>query len=284
MTVRVWPIEDVVGLSKRLDFGAVGSVDAGAKRIEMTAQPPSAAEIAAYLGPEPAPPAANAPRDSEADAAPDADFATAMIAQLKSPEKSRRHDAIRRIKGAPPSDDPEKRTRVAKALESMLGDPDGFTRSDAIKALSVWGGPENTPALVKTLADPEFTVRWAALDAFAVIADPAAAEAVASFLDKDGGKASKALMAMGPKAETFVWKFLRHENVFVRCDACKVLAVIGTVDSVPALMAIARQGGNAFDVKEANTALYAIRDRDPDGFKKTLAAKPVRSKKAASKK
>ncbi len=279
-TISVWPITDMGGLSERLNFGTVTHLDVGAKRIEMIARLPSKEEMAAYLGPEPSKPA-DAPSGSEADHVPaDADFATAMIAQLKSPDKSRRHDAIRKIKGAPPSDDPEKRARVAQALEAMLGDPDGFTRSDAIKALSVWGGPENTPALVKTLADPEFGVRWAALDAFAVIADPAAAEAVAAFLDKDGGKASKALKAMGPKAQTPVWTYLKHENVFVRCDACKVLAVIGTVDSVPPLMAIARRGGRDFDVKEANTALYAIRDRDPDGFKKAISAKPVRAKKS----
>jgi HEAT repeat protein len=138
----------------------------------------------------------------------------------------------------------------------MLKDPDGFARSDAAKALAVWGGPENTPALVESLRDPAFNVRWAVLDTIATLKDPAAAEPVAVLLVNDRGKASEALRAIGSPAEAAVIKYLNHGDVFVRMESAKILQAIGTEKCVPALQALLRRtGGNGLDAMAARDTL-----------------------------
>ena len=159
---------------------------------------------------------------------------------------------------------------MAKAVEPLLKDPDGFTRADAAKALGVWGGRENTPALVAGLKDPAFNVRWAVLDAIAALKDPAAAGPVAEFLGtNDRGKASEALKKMGPAAEEVVLPYLNHADVFTRMETAKILQVIGTQKSVPALQnLIRRTNGFGLDAMAAKEALQQISINDPAPKKK----------------
>jgi HEAT repeat protein len=159
----------------------------------------------------------------------------------------------------------DKRLDVAKAIEPSLKDPDSWTRIDAAKALAVWGGKENTPALIAALKDPDVFTRGEALNAIKAIHDPAAAEAVAEFLEKLGerGKAADILRAMGDPAEPAVLKYLDHPDVFVRAEACKVLQAIGTPTSVPALYEVVRRSnGSGFDGMAARAAVQRI---DPTG-------------------
>jgi HEAT repeat protein len=183
---------------------------------------------------------------------PSSDFVDQVLDALKSADSSTRKRALGRLKDARPTD---RATEVAAAVEPILSDPDGFTRADAAAALAVWGGPENTPALVEALKDPAFNVRWAVLDALKVLADPKSAPAIAEFLtSRDRGKACEALKAIGPRAEESVIPYLKEADTFVRMDTCKVLQVIGTEKSVPALREIAARN-SGLDSMAARNAL-----------------------------
>ena len=67
------------------------------------------------------------------------------------------------------------------------------------------------------------TVREAVLDALAVLKDPATAEAVAARLVDTRDKAAAALKAIGRPAEAAAMKYLTHDDIWVRTEACKVL-------------------------------------------------------------
>ncbi|WP_237722686.1 HEAT repeat domain-containing protein [Singulisphaera acidiphila] len=191
------------------------------------------------------------------------DFTDQALSDLKSPTLHLRKQALARLKNAPPND---RRDEVAKAVEPMLSDPDGFCRADAAKALAVWGGSENTPALLKSLKDPAFNVRWAILDALRDMRDPKAAEALIDYLmtSNDRGKAAEALKAIGPAAEEAVLRGLTHHDGFARMDVCKILQAIGTRKSIPALRDLVRAGqGHGLDVMAAREALRQIELRNP---------------------
>jgi HEAT repeat protein len=105
--------------------------------------------------------------------------------------------------------------------------------------------------------------RLAAIESLGKLKDPRGAEAIVSRMSDgwDGTKAKEALIALGPAAESAVRARLKDSNTFVKQDACKLLASIGTKDSLPAL-AEAAKGGNHFVKQEANAAIAAITLRE----------------------
>jgi HEAT repeat protein len=94
------------------------------------------------------------------------------------------------------------------------------------------------------------------LDTIKTLKDPAAAEAVAAWLaGGDRGKAADALKAMGTGAEGPVLKYLTDSDENVRAEACRILQVVGTTASIPALEDLIRkangQGGAAAAARDA---------------------------------
>ncbi len=168
-------------------------------------------------------------------------FVAEVLADLESPDMQVRKRALGRLRGAAPT---ARRAEVAKAVEPMLHDPDGFARTDAAKALAVWGGPENTPALIEGLRDASFGVRWAVLDTLKALKDPVSASALAEVLaTNDRGKAGEALKAIGSEAEDAVIPYLKGNDATARREACKVLKVIGTAKAVADLRSVAAMRG-----------------------------------------
>jgi hypothetical protein len=231
-------------------------------------RPPAAPQAPAPAGPKVAGADGGMPLQPGAPQPPDSDALGQILINLKSSDLQRRKDALARLMRTPVDD--ARRVEVAGAIEPMLKDPDGFGRSDAAKALAVWGGPENTPALAKALKDPEFGVRWAVLDTFKALHDPAGADAVADALVTDRGKAAEALRAMGPGAEPAVMKYLNHSDGFVRMEVCRILQEIGTKECVPALYDLLRRNnGHGLDCMAATDALKRL-DPDGSGFRKAM--------------
>jgi HEAT repeat protein len=214
-TYTIQPIGDVHKFADMLTFAKIIRIDDRVVFVEMP--PLTAAER----------------RPAGTDAIGQAIF------DLKSQFLQRRKDALGRLIRMPA--DPARRVEAAKAIEPMLKDPDSGGRGDAAKALAVWGGPENTPALVAALRDPEFGVRWAVLDTIKALHDPGAAEGVAAVILNDRGKVVEALKAMGPGAEDVVIKLLDHSDEGVRVEACHILLVIGTRKCVPVLEGMIRR-------------------------------------------
>ena len=232
MTFTIWRVTDPQAVVSRLDF--LKDVRENGRTIQAV-MPPIAASARRPAGD---------------------DFVEQALFNLRSDSANKRRDAIRRLASAPP--DPDRRAEAAKAIEPTLKDDDGFARADAAKALGVWGGPENTPALVAALADPAFNVYFAAFDALALRKDPASAEAVASYFGEQGkrGKVVEVLKAIGPAAEPQVLKYLNHSDVFVRMDAAKLLQAVGTRASVGPLQTLLRRtNGQGLDAMAAQETL-----------------------------
>ncbi len=188
------------------------------------------------------------------------DFVAQVLFDLKATAVNRRKDALRRLRDAPP--DEARREEVSKAIEPLLRDPDVFARSDAAKALAVWGGTESTDALIEAVKDPNFGVVWAVLDTLKAIHDPAAAKPVAAMLTegRTRGKAADALRAMGPDAQKAVIPYLNNPELSVRVEACRILGVIGTTEETRlALQALYRKvNGQGGDARAADDAIKRI--------------------------
>jgi hypothetical protein len=84
---------------------------------------------------------------------PDSDFVGQVLFDLKSPKQGRARQALGRLQRTP--SEPARQTEVASAVEPMLKDPDEGARVDALKSLAVWGGKENTPAILTLTARSE---------------------------------------------------------------------------------------------------------------------------------
>ena len=183
-------------------------------------------------------------------------------------ERLKRHYAMFKAAQQPPQRSGKARPRTASQATQAGGAPE----AEAAKAIAVWGGKENTPALIQALRTPDRGLQSLVLEAFAQIKDPAAAEAVAALLVEERGKASDALKAMGSSAEPAVIPFLSHQDVYVRMEAAKVLQTIGTEQCVPALRLLIRPTRNfGLDAMAAGEALKWItfhsQSRRPHGGK-----------------
>ena len=80
-----------------------------------------------------------------------ADTVAKFLHYYKSSSTRRRADAVRHVKEARPD---ERRPQVAEALKTLLADPDESVRHAAIEALGVWGGKENVEALLRLSMNP----------------------------------------------------------------------------------------------------------------------------------
>jgi HEAT repeat protein len=206
---------------------------------------------AAALGPEP--PNGEPPRPNNPD------LRLALVS-LKADNAHTRREAAMQLQKMTPV--PADRATVARALEPLLNDPDHFARQAMIGALGVWGTRESVPALVKMFQHEDVFTRRAALTALGNLRYESSAEAVAGRLDKGLNRhyASLALQAMGPLAEKATARMIGHNDWTVRLEVCKILKVIGTKQSIPALETGVRDA-NGIVAAEARAALQAVNAR-----------------------
>jgi len=111
-----------------------------------------------------------------------------------------------------------------------------------------WGSKENTATLLRLLeGNPEekkpFGRNGYIVEILGLLKDPKAAPSLAMGLGNvfELGHASKALKSIGPAAENAVIPYLKAADRAVREEACRILAVIGTRKSLPALKAAREQ-------------------------------------------
>jgi hypothetical protein len=155
----------------------------------------------------------------------------------------------------------EQGAKVAQRLVKHADADDVFKRRSVVRALGQWGTANEVPALVKALDHPDVFTRLEALRHIGKFRDERALKAVVRcFVDQQtGGDAENALRKMGPMAEPEVLPLLADGNPhYLRRSVINLLRDIGTVQSVPALRAVA--AGNDFK-RQAEEALAAIAAR-----------------------
>jgi HEAT repeat protein len=235
MTILVGPVRDPQACAGKIDFGTVRRVSG--RTISVVAHKVEGLP-------------------------PDTDAVTKAVHDLKSRHFMRRREAAERLKKMAPN---ARREEVARALQEALAKDDNnpFSQEEILEAFAVWGSKDSVPFLLNALAEKQdpFT-REAIMKALARFQDERACEPLALHLEDamDRREAAEALKAMGPIAEKAVLKRLQHPDHWVRWEACKILRVIGTKESLAALeKATAEREGFVGD--EARGAIQAIKAR-----------------------
>jgi HEAT repeat protein len=108
----------------------------------------------------------------------------------------------------------------------------------------------------------------------AKIEDPRAIDAIAARLSEpqDRNSAAAALRAFGPAAEDAMLEQLTSQDLWVRMEACKVLAEIGSGKSLPALQT-ATGDSNGLVSSAAKTAIQAVETRSGRGLRPTTSSR-----------
>lgn len=177
---------------------------------------------------------------------------TALLRLMAGRDRTRHVEAVEEFAKQTPND---RRMEVARALEQKLQERDERLRVAAIRALGVWGDRTSVPPLVELLDDRATSVRWSAMEALAKLKDERGAEQIAKRLLNDTRQVSLTLQEFGAVAEPAVTPYLEHFNKTARLEACRILKVIGTKQSIPALQMAAFDE----DPSVAEAALDAIR-------------------------
>lgn len=188
---------------------------------------------------------------------------SSAVNELRSGDVVRRRAAARQLsEPANVSTSEEPQQELIAALTDCLDDEDLAVRRSAVKALGLWCTRNETPVLIACLKDPDALTRFEAMDALARVGDAAAAAAIAERLaiGQDRQRASAALRVMGPTAEQAARSGLNHDDVWVRIEACRVLAEVGTAECLTALEG-ARSDPNGLVAGEAEQAVAAVRAR-----------------------
>ncbi len=268
----VAPVSDLKAFAGKIAFGKVTNIDEAGRTIEVEAD---RSKFPVAKAAEPFPDRPSRPT-KPADVA---DAVAGALEDLKSTDRHRRAWALRQLAELKPN---ERRAEVAKALEALLDDNDGFIRKDAVKGLEVWGTKENVPALLKQLTHNDSFFRGDVIELLGKMKDERAVEPVAARLTEffDRGNASKALHDMGPMAEKTLHRYLSHPDGGVRHEACKILKGIGTRASAQILQQAARQTRDRGLAQLASEALFDIANRE--AIAKASGEKPADPKKPAT--
>jgi formylglycine-generating enzyme required for sulfatase activity len=179
------------------------------------------------------------------------------LGKLKSNDKAIRLAAAEQLSSLKPD---ANRLEVAKTLEGMLTDPDFFVQGTAVKALGVWGGPENLPRLIAMTTDKNIFNRGHAMSVLVAMKNEQGAEAIAQRLNDgmDRGGAGELLKQMGAVAEPAVIQRLKSGSKEVRIEACKILLEIGT-DKCIAPLEEAAKDQDADVARQAKETLYEVK-------------------------
>lgn len=183
-----------------------------------------------------------------------------LLAVVRSGDKGKERAAMTRLERVEPT---SRQNEVSQILVGFLKDKESFTRQAAARALVPWSTIEQVPTLIEAIGDNYFTVRWAAIEALGRLKDKRAVEPLVEQLRKNDNRlqAANALQQIGAEAEEPVLSLLSESEWQTRWEACKVLKVIATSKSLPALEKAAKDDENIFVRTTADQAVKEIHGR-----------------------
>jgi HEAT repeat protein len=168
-------------------------------------------------------------------------FFQEVWADLHNDNPFTRKTACERLAGMKPNGE---QAVVAKKLVELIEVEDWLVRRPAVRALGTWGTDKDVPVLLRALADKDLWTRKEALKVIGRFNDARTLEAViVSFRDQSTREdAAQALREMRPMSEDAVAALLNEPDgpggPWVRAEAAKLLAEIGTEKSLPALIKV----------------------------------------------
>jgi HEAT repeat protein len=146
---------------------------------------------------------------------------------------------------------------VASLLITTLADPDPTIRTAAVAALRVWARPGDDRALAGVLDDEDRFVRANALKALSQTKNPEIIAKIVALAEKPGGPTTpveQAVRSIGALAQPALLKLLAASSARARQSACRMLQDVGTEECLPAL----RQAQTDSDRFVAVTARGAV--------------------------
>ncbi len=189
------------------------------------------------------------------------------IAELEKPETA--PAAIKSLHNTEP--DRKRQEQIARLLEKWAGQTDWnpMARADAATALRWWGTPESIKMLAALVADESAHsshFRQPAMWSLAYLGGEKAAAVIAARIDDafDRSAVVKMLQGMGSDAEPHAVALLESKSAENRGAAARILKIVGTKTSAPALFKVAETDPNESVRKEVRTALQAIALRQKD--------------------
>jgi len=230
------PCKDLQALAARIDFAADVKVDEWRRTVTITADP-------ARL-PEPLKP--------EVDDRSHPEFFRQNLADLRCFDQARQSHALSRLARAEPK---ELREEIFQAIQEKLTSKDASTRVDAVKGLSVWGGKQCIPFLVRMLEDEESQVRQEARNLLVQQNDSLAIEGLAGALSGPDDEVVDCLARIGPNAEEPILARLARLDERGCVRACQALGRIGSAECLEKLNELAENRAEAV----RNAAEEAIR-------------------------
>ncbi len=240
----IWPVESVSQLSKKITFGKV--IRTSGKEIWVIADPIDPQILKERLAKREADEAENKKRIAEAEekakearkafedveVPADADYITrALLIATKSKNFVKKRDGLNMLKAASDQDLAGREDEILEALKIPLTEANPFD----LKEMLIIVRRLNTPKRLETLLN-RLNIQSGqddVIEAIGELKDPASIEPLAKFMSQDDwGNVDKILIAFGPAAEKAVIGQLTSTNDRVRDRACKILAEIGTEESL----------------------------------------------------
>ncbi len=192
-------------------------------------------------------------------------YAKQVLEDLKSEEQPVRISAAQFAATLEPI--PELREQMVQVLGDILGKGDPNEHAHVAKALATWATSRDVPQLVILVRDVSKRVdrdsKRKGIELLAESMDERAVLPVATaLLDRyQRNAASAALKKIGPKAEAVVATFLENRDRNLQIEACAILAVIGTRESLPALNTYLRKARFSTEKSAAMVAIRTITAR-----------------------
>jgi hypothetical protein len=165
-----------------------------------------------------------------------------------------------------------RRSEVARALEQCFKHPDKWVGYDALDALKRWGDKESVVPLVDCYRSADDgTIRHRVVEVLGEFKDAKAARELVLIMrtqPDDRHRARESLKRNGKAGEKEVRILLDEPDTELQRDGCRILNIIGTLESVTALETLMGRlqpylkDGRYRDIsEEARRALIAIRAR-----------------------
>jgi HEAT repeat protein len=183
------------------------------------------------------------------------------LADLKTPEDTRRREAAGRLRDGRPIE--SRRAEVSEALTALIDQRDPSLKGAVIQALGVWGNSPVSDVLIDRLNDDRYGCRGELFEAIGRLEpNEKVVRALIGWFKRDAGQAGRSLRAFGPPAEPALLDFVAGKNdPQLRVEACRVLKDIGTGQSAPVLEKLVSQRAGEELGRAAAGAIRAITDR-----------------------
>jgi HEAT repeat protein len=187
-----------------------------------------------------------------------------LIAMLRENNSAHQLLAMDKLRDREVSD--EERKQIVRALLDCTEGKDIFVAKHAGEALPSWVTPASAdvPRLIKLVSSSDGFVRGGAIVALGHLKEKSALKAIGDRLETDNRPAVRALAEIGPEAEAVAIPHVNSKNNEVAVETCRLLKVIGTGASIPALEAKLKDKNEGF-VSIVKNAVRAIKAREANG-------------------